>query len=49
LCGSATGGYALAGVASLEMGMLALIAATVSSLPFEGGKSDRTRQLVSQP
>jgi hypothetical protein len=28
--------------------MLALIAATVSALLFEKGKSDRTRRLVSQ-
>lgn len=49
LCGSATGGYALAGVAFLALGMLAMIAATVSSLFFEKGKSDGTSRLVSQP
>lgn len=38
LCGSATGGYALAGVAFLALGMLAVIAVTVSSLLFEKGQ-----------
>jgi hypothetical protein len=49
LCGSATGGYGLAGVASLALGMLTLIADTVSLLLFERGKRDHTERLVSQP